>query len=104
MNFTRNYGAAERTIGIQVHTSANILVYNISCTFVHHYNSTQNSVEITSLRTNVNTDEGYGFTHDAISYLYNVGAMDVKLSVLKDGVVKNSRIKRCYSDGSAIDI
>lgn len=97
---TRNSGGAEKTMGIKVSTTTGIVVYNVSCTFVFHYDSATNYVKVVSLRTNVLVDKGYGFSHDAISYMDGLGVEEVKLTVYdKYGAVKNVRIMRCYSDG-----
>lgn len=96
----RNSGGAEKTMGIEVLTPTGQTVYNVSCTFVFHYDSATNYVKVVSLRTNVHEDSGYGFTHSAISYMVGIGVEEVKLTVCdRYGVEKDSRIMRCYSDG-----
>lgn len=96
----RNYGGVEKTMGIRVSTTAGEVVYEVSCTFVFNYNSATNYVKVISIRTNVKTDKGYGFSHDAISYIDGIGVEEVRLTVYdKYGVAKSVRTMRCYSDG-----
>jgi len=97
---TRISGGAERTMGIKVSLPNGTVVYDVSCTFTHKYNSSTNYVDIVSMRKNVNTDAGYGFSSDAISYLVSIGVKEAKLTVYdKYGAEKSVRTMRCYSDG-----
>lgn len=102
---TRSAGAKNRTItaGISrtagsMPNSGQIVVYQVTTSFTHNYDSTSRQVTITNQSTKVDVKRESGFSYQA-SVLEGRGYKDVKLQIL--GNAEYSKTLRCKSNGDA---
>lgn len=102
---TRSAGAKNRTItaGISrtagsMPNSGQIVVYQVTTSFTHNYDSTSRQVTITNQSTKVDVKRESGFSYQA-SVLEGRGYKDVKLQIL--GNAEYSKRLRCKSNGDA---
>lgn len=102
---TRSAGAKNRTItaGISrtagsMPNSGQIVVYQVTTSFTHNYDSTSRQVTITNQSTKVDIKRETGFSYQT-SVLDGRGYKDVKLQIL--GNTEYSKTLRCKSNGDA---